>query len=296
MSGSEHRRRSARAARTLGGPAGHRPTTYDAFVGLVQRSGKLSPEEAEGAVQATLRTLAERISAGEARDLAAQLPPEVGELLADGSKAEKFDLEEFLRRVSEREGVDLDQAESHARAVFDALGRTVTHDELRDMASELPKEFAPLVASAQPPPRDQPERPAGVPADEFFERVAARAGLDRSAAARTTEAVLEVLGERISGGQADDLADQLPRELYQPLLVGKIRSHGSARPMSLEQFVDAVAEREGVRPADAQEHCAGGAGHPARGGQRQGIRRHPRTAPRRISRAARARQVTGAVA
>lgn len=55
--------------------------------------------------------------------------------------------------------------------------------------------------------------------------------------------------------QADDLADQLPRELYQPLLVGKIRSHGSARPMSLEQFVDAVAEREGVPPADAREHA-----------------------------------------
>jgi len=255
MSGSEHRRRSVRAARTPGGRAVRRPTTYGAFVRLVQRSRKLSPEEAEGAVQATLRTLAERISAGEARDLAAQLPPGVGELLADGSKAENFDLEEFLRRVSKREGVDLEQAESHARAVFDALARTVTHDELRDVASELPKEFAPLVASAQPPRREQPERPPGVPADEFLERVAARGGLDRSAAARATEAVLEVLGERISGGQADDLADQLPRELYQPLLVGKIRSHGDARPMSLEQFVDAVAEREGVPPADAREHA-----------------------------------------
>jgi uncharacterized protein (DUF2267 family) len=233
----------------------HRPTTYDAFVGLVQRSLKLSPEEAERAVQATLRTLAERISGGEARDLAVQLPPEAAALLADGSKAERFDLEEFLRRVAEREGVDINEAESHARAVFAALGRTVTHDELRDMASELPKEFASLVASAQPPPREQPERPPLMPADEFFGRVAARAGLDRTAAARATEAVLEVLGERISGGQADDLADQLPRELYQPLLVGKIRSHGAARPMSLKDFVDAVAEREGVPPADAREHA-----------------------------------------
>jgi uncharacterized protein (DUF2267 family) len=233
----------------------HRPTTYDAFVGLVQRTLKLSPEEAERAVQATLRTLAERISGGEARDLAVQLPPEAAALLADGSKAERFDLEEFLRRVAEREGVDVNEAESHARAVFAALGRTVTHDELRDMTSELPKEFASLVASAQPPPREQPKRPPGMPADEFFGRVAARAGMDRTAAVRATQAVLEVLGERISGGQADDLADQLPRELYQPLLVGKIRSHGAARPTSLKEFVDAVAEREGVPPADAREHA-----------------------------------------
>jgi uncharacterized protein (DUF2267 family) len=70
------------------------------------------------------------------------------------------------------------------------------------MASELPKEFGPLVASGQLPPREQPERPSGMPPDEFFGRVAARAGLDRTAAARAADAVLEVLGERISGGQA----------------------------------------------------------------------------------------------
>jgi uncharacterized protein (DUF2267 family) len=238
MSRRQHRRRSVQDVGGLPEPAGHRPTTYDAFVGLVRRTGKLSPEEAERAVQATLRTLAERISGGEARDIAVQLPPEAGELLADGSKAERFDLEEFLRRVAEREGVDVDEAESHARAVFAALGRTVTHDELRDMASELPREFAPLVTGGQPPPREQPERPAGIPPDEFFGRVAARAGLDRTAATR-----------------ADDLADQLPRELYQPLLVGTIRSHGAAAPISLKQFVDAVAEREGVPAAAARDHA-----------------------------------------
>jgi uncharacterized protein (DUF2267 family) len=69
------------------------------------------------------------------------------------------------------------------------------------------------------------------------------------------EAVFEALGERITSGQVDDLAEQLPRELYPPLREGKIRTNGAARPLSLAEFVQAVTEREGVPPEDAREHA-----------------------------------------
>ena len=85
-----------------------------------------------------------------------------------------------------------------------------------------------------------------MPVEEFLERVVRRTGLDGQQALRTAEAVLEMLGERISGGQADDGADQLARDLYQPLMVGKIRGGAAARPPSLDEFVNAIAEREGV--------------------------------------------------
>jgi uncharacterized protein (DUF2267 family) len=59
-----------------------------------------------------MATLAERISREEARELAALLPPEVGPWLwREGSPAEGFDIDEFLQRVAEREGVDAKTAQ-----------------------------------------------------------------------------------------------------------------------------------------------------------------------------------------
>jgi uncharacterized protein (DUF2267 family) len=53
-----------------------------------------------------------------------------------------------VRRVAEREGADPDLADDHVAAVFSALRRAVSRDELADVAAELPREFAPLVGSA----------------------------------------------------------------------------------------------------------------------------------------------------
>jgi uncharacterized protein (DUF2267 family) len=124
------------------------------------------------------------------------------------------------------------------------------------MASQLPRDFEPLVAKAeaQPPPGEPPVQPV-VTVDEFLDRVARRALLDRLAAARATEAVLETLGERIVGGEVDDLLPRLPEELRPPLELGNRRSHGAARRMSLGDFVREVAEREGVTPDVAREHA-----------------------------------------
>jgi uncharacterized protein (DUF2267 family) len=108
-------------------------------------------------------------------------------------------VDEFLRRVAAREGTDLDTALRHARAVFAALGRTVSEQEIADMTAELPKDFEPLIAEAER--RFVPV----LPAEAFLERVADRAGLTAADAPRATDAVLETLAERISGGEIDDI-------------------------------------------------------------------------------------------
>jgi Uncharacterized conserved protein (DUF2267) len=64
---------------------------YDEFIALVEGEGDVSREEADRAVQATLRTLAERLSGGEVADIARQLPQELRPWLSDGAKAEPFD-------------------------------------------------------------------------------------------------------------------------------------------------------------------------------------------------------------
>jgi uncharacterized protein (DUF2267 family) len=155
-------------------------------------------------------------------------------------------VEEFLRRVAKREDVERKDADRHARAVLLALSRTVSPDEFDDMLAELPKSFAPLL------PRG--ERVEAMPADEFLRRVADRASLDSEAAVRATRAVLETLAERIAGGEVQDLIEQLPPELHEPLRAGDALSHGAARRMSLQEFERRVAEREGVVPAEAHEH------------------------------------------
>jgi uncharacterized protein (DUF2267 family) len=55
--------------------------------------------------------------------------------------AQKFDLEEFVRRVSERAAVDLDTATRGARAVLSTIRRAVTTGEFEDVLAQLPKEF-----------------------------------------------------------------------------------------------------------------------------------------------------------
>ena len=222
---------------------------YDRFIAAVQRKAALSRSDAERASRATLETLAERLSVGEARDLAERLPPELAPWLATDGPAEPFDVDEFIRRVAAREQVDKAAAEQHARAVFEALGRAVGDDEVDDMAAELPNDFAPLIAEAE-------GRFAHVmPADEFRRRVAARAALDDADALRATDAVLKTLAERISGGEVDDLISRLPVELHPPLKEGDALSNGAARRMSLDDFLRRIAEREGVTPTEAREHA-----------------------------------------
>src|SRR5437667_10038628 len=120
---------------------------YDEFLGHVQhRAGLSSRAEAERATRATLETLAERLVGGEAHDLASQLPPELARSLQspDAGIGAKLTLEEFFELVSEREGVDLEEATLHARVVIGVLTEAVSMGEVKDVRVQLPAAFAQL--------------------------------------------------------------------------------------------------------------------------------------------------------
>jgi uncharacterized protein (DUF2267 family) len=74
------------------------------FLTTVAQHAQLSRAAAERATAATLTTLAERLSGGEARDLAARLPREIAPWLRADGRAEGFGADEFVRRVADREG------------------------------------------------------------------------------------------------------------------------------------------------------------------------------------------------
>ena len=92
--------------------------------------------QAERATCATLEKLAERQAGG-------QLPLELGEHLRGqwSARGERFSLEECLRRVSQREGVDLPDAIFHARGVIEVLDEVVSKGEMEDVWAQLPAEF-----------------------------------------------------------------------------------------------------------------------------------------------------------
>jgi uncharacterized protein (DUF2267 family) len=205
-----------------------------------QAGGGLSRDTAERAAQATLQTLAERLPRGEARRILQELPAELKPFIYTETDAEALDIDEFLSRVADREGTDVEAALRHARAVFAALGRALSPEAVEHLAAALPQTYEPLVAEAQFRYLEI------MPADQFWDRVGQPLGLGRAEARQVTEAVLETLAERIAAGQVEDLMAQLDPLLHPPLRQGMASATPGARRMSLEDFLRQVAAREGA--------------------------------------------------
>jgi uncharacterized protein (DUF2267 family) len=121
---------------------------YEEFIARVAENVGVSNDEAEKLTRAVLATLAERITGGEARDLAAQLPlPLQNPLLPAREEAEAFSFEEFVRRTAERAGTDPGVAEMAVDAVMATLRDAVTPGEFDDVLAQLPEDFKRLGTS-----------------------------------------------------------------------------------------------------------------------------------------------------
>jgi uncharacterized protein (DUF2267 family) len=118
---------------------------YDKFLGKVQNQARLpTTADAVKATRATLEVLGQRLHGGEADDLASQLPSEIGLYLKQAEPSEAFDLDEFFKRVSQREDIDLPDAIFHSRAVISVLTEAVTPGEIEDVRAQLTQEYDPL--------------------------------------------------------------------------------------------------------------------------------------------------------
>jgi len=110
----------------------------------VQRRGEFADAAAaEDAVLATLSVLGERLKGGEARDLAAQLPADLADAVQTSGPGDRFDAQEFCRRVAEREERDVSTAvaQQHVQVVFDVVLGSVSSGERDDVIAQLPEEY-----------------------------------------------------------------------------------------------------------------------------------------------------------
>lgn len=117
---------------------------YDQFIKAVKDSGQFSDREsAIKATKAVLETVRERLLGDEASNLAAQLPAELGDCLRgrEGQMGDNFKIEEFYTRISNRAGVDVEQAASYARTVMTVLSQAVSPGEFADVRVNFAKDY-----------------------------------------------------------------------------------------------------------------------------------------------------------
>ena len=122
---------------------------YETFEQAVSERAHVPRDRATVLIRAVLETLSERLTGGEADDLAAQLPePAKRWLTTPIEPAASFGLDEFIRRVEKRAKVTPDEAREGTQAVFMTLREAVTEGELNNVMSQLPGEFSKLVETA----------------------------------------------------------------------------------------------------------------------------------------------------
>lgn len=122
-----------------------RPTAEE-FFAQVQLAGRInSRDQAQRAVHATLQALADRVSAGQANEIALHLPAEVrADLMGAEEQAQPFSLNEFLDRIATIESIDHATAELHAQAVLTAVRVHVPGREWADTLGQLPSDIGRL--------------------------------------------------------------------------------------------------------------------------------------------------------
>lgn len=115
---------------------------YKDYIHSVKERARFrSDEAAVKAVHSVLEVLGQRITVGQAEDVAAALPPELRPYLSQTPGAGPMDRRDFLARVAEKEGVDVPTAEEHARAVLSVLGEWIPRAELRDTLEQIPNDM-----------------------------------------------------------------------------------------------------------------------------------------------------------
>lgn len=126
---------------------------HNEFVTRVRQTASTleTNNQAEIVTRTVMSALGQRLGDNEASDLAAQLPPELKDTLigAQDGGGPVDDLDDFLRRVANHEGVGTtpDEALDHTRAVFSTLATFVSGGEIDDLKSQLPASFAQLFIS-----------------------------------------------------------------------------------------------------------------------------------------------------
>lgn len=124
-------------------------STYKTFLKNLCSLGNFDEAFAECAAVSVLCYLERRVMSDEARDLEAQLPLKLRELLQrcelhEGAPPEKYGREEFFELVARDLRVDPNQVEPIVRAVLTAVRAQVSEGEAEEFGNMLPQDLREL--------------------------------------------------------------------------------------------------------------------------------------------------------
>ena len=122
---------------------------YSELITQIKSAAQIDEQaKAEKALEATFKTLSERIIGDEASNLADQLPEEAATHLRgrEGKNGTHFELEEFYQKVGKIEGVDPQTAATHVKGVFEVLAAAVSPGEMAKIQNDLSDDYAELFA------------------------------------------------------------------------------------------------------------------------------------------------------
>ena len=116
------------------------------FLKRIEESSGLPRERAAAAAISVLCRLERRILAGEARNMEAQLPSRLRDIVSEctvhaGEKPERIGAEEFVKRVAQDLECQPAEAESIVRSVFCAVRDHISEGEAEEVMGELPPDL-----------------------------------------------------------------------------------------------------------------------------------------------------------
>jgi uncharacterized protein (DUF2267 family) len=125
---------------------------------VAHRTGQPA-DEARQLTEATFATLAERLTARQARELSGHLPASLsGPFEHVAERPDPFPCSEFLARVAGRTGTSPAAVRDDVAAVFATMSEALPATELEYVGAALTDDYAPLLGRAAPAER-VPEEP-----------------------------------------------------------------------------------------------------------------------------------------
>jgi|SRR5215217_3526896 len=123
--------------------------TYSFFLKDLEARAGVDRPLAERAAESVLCTLEQRLMSGEVKDLEAQLPEKVRDLLRrcprhEGLPPRKFKMLEFIQMVADDLDTTPNEAERLTRAVFATVREHVSEGETDEVIGQLPADLRAL--------------------------------------------------------------------------------------------------------------------------------------------------------
>ena len=127
-------------------------STFMEFIRDLCAQGNFDEEQAVRAAAAVMTRLEQRLTGEGSKDLEAQLPHKLREILAEAGRPKsggpvfKFGRDDFIQMIANDLNVEPNQAESIIRAVFTTVRARITEGEASDVTTQLPKDLQALWA------------------------------------------------------------------------------------------------------------------------------------------------------